>query len=93
MSKIISISSLEARWGDEITMVVEDLPPSFLITLDGAYVTILSVVNMTVTWVVPRIPIGPRKLLIVDTTFQINYLTLLNGENITLLNGENITLV
>ena len=60
------ISNLEGRWNEEITMIIENLPASFAITLDGIEVEILSVNGKEVVWIVPEIAIGPRNLRIIE---------------------------
>jgi hypothetical protein len=61
---VVFITAYEGRWDEVIQIRILNLPANFKITLDGYSVNVVSVVGDLVTWIVPRIPIGLRQLLV-----------------------------
>lgn len=59
---IVSISAGEGRWDEVITMRIANITMDTFLTIDGVECPFVTIDGEVVTWIVPRIPIGPRTL-------------------------------
>lgn len=92
---IASISKEKGRWGDQVTMVVENLPEYYSITLGKIPVEILEIDGNKITWKVPdNVPIGNRLLEINVALPPLSSFILLESNQgyILLENGSQIAL-